>query len=174
MVAQSLLSLTAGASGNHSTSRLWRYSFVILVLSLFAASTVSAVPKRVANRMIPSWWFITRNICYNADDCKADECCTRPMMSLNSYCMPRRTRGQVCNSAPFLLNEKDGVYFNDCPCLAEFSCAQINKDVNPSCVDLHELEVDFQRFVNMKTVSNFIHRGIPAARKSKDALIGLK
>ncbi|KAK7086536.1 hypothetical protein SK128_008147 [Halocaridina rubra] len=153
--------------GDWKLTRRLRLLLILVITALMVPPPITGVPKRVANRMIPSWWSIARQICSSSDDCEADECCTRPMLSLNFYCMPMRKRGQVCNPSPLLLNEKEELYFNDCPCQPQFSCALINKEVHASCVDPHELEVDFRRYVtNLTPVSNFLNRGIPAARKS--------
>ncbi|XP_047485611.1 uncharacterized protein LOC125036801 [Penaeus chinensis] len=106
------------------------------------------VPKRVANRMVPSWWFTAKRVCYGGYDCSREECCTRPMLSSNSYCMSMRTRGQVCNTRPQLLDPENELYFNDCPCLPNFSCAALNHKTAATCVDTKSLEVDFRKYKN--------------------------
>ncbi|XP_063884737.1 uncharacterized protein LOC135113410 [Scylla paramamosain] len=92
---------------------------VVMLAVVMVASPTSAVPKRVANRMVPSWWSRVRNVCWSASDCSADECCARPMLSSKAYCMPLRARGQVCDASPLMLNINNGVYFSDCPCQYE-------------------------------------------------------
>ncbi|KAK4302669.1 hypothetical protein Pmani_025248 [Petrolisthes manimaculis] len=92
-----------------------------------------AVPRRVANRMVPSWWSTAKNVCWSARDCEANECCARPMLSSKAYCMPLRTR----------------VYFSDCPCEFDLTCASLSNKAKAQCVDLRTLEIDYRRVFAM-------------------------
>ena len=104
---------------------------VAVMVTLMSLKPVHGVPARVGNRMIPSWWYsgklffiiqianspinnnrryinilnslTAKNICYAGSDCGPGECCARPMLSANSYCMPMKRRGDVCDSSPLML-----------------------------------------------------------------------
>ncbi|XP_050720430.1 prokineticin Bm8-d-like [Eriocheir sinensis] len=117
---------------------------VILALAMVASPT-HAVPKRVANRMVPSWWSVAKNVCWSASDCATDECCARPMLSSKAYCMPMRSRGQVCDASPLMLSINNGVYFSDCPCQYDLTCASLSNKAKAQCVDLRTLELDYRR-----------------------------
>ncbi|KAK3876143.1 hypothetical protein Pcinc_019051 [Petrolisthes cinctipes] len=108
-----------------------------------------AVPRRVANRMVPSWWSTAKNVCWSARDCEASECCARPMLSSKAYCMPLRTRGRVCDASPLMLSIDKGVYFSDCPCEYDLTCASLSNKAKAQCVDLRTLEIDYRRVFAM-------------------------
>ncbi|KAK8728365.1 hypothetical protein OTU49_009249 [Cherax quadricarinatus] len=123
---------------------------LLLVLVVAAvAAPLHAVPKRVANRMIPSWWSMVKNVCWSESDCEPGECCARPMLSSKAYCMPLRTRGQVCDSSPLMLDFSKQVYFSDCPCQYDLMCASLSNKSKSQCVDLRTLEIDYRRLATM-------------------------
>lgn len=122
---------------------------VVMLAVVMVASPTSAVPKRVANRMVPSWWSRVRNTCWSASDCGGDECCARPMLSSKAYCMPLRSRGQVCDASPLMLSINNGVYFSDCPCQFDLTCASLGIKAKPQCVDLRTLELDYRRIFSL-------------------------
>ncbi|XP_066985427.1 prokineticin Bm8-d-like [Macrobrachium rosenbergii] len=117
---------------------------VMMLMSGFTPCT-QAVPKRVANRMVPSWWATARNTCWSASDCEYGECCARPMLSSKAYCMPLRGRGEVCDASPLMLDINNGVYFSDCPCHQDLTCASLSNKSKAQCVDLRTLEIDYKR-----------------------------
>ncbi|ROT81858.1 hypothetical protein C7M84_024991 [Penaeus vannamei] len=90
-----------------------------------------------------------RNVCWSAEDCNSDECCARPMLSANAYCMPLRTRGQVCDASPLMLSITSGVYFSDCPCHESLTCAALSNNSKSQCVDLRSLEIDYRRLAGL-------------------------
>lgn len=122
---------------------------MVVLMVAAVASPLHAVPKRVANRMIPSWWSTAKNVCWSGSDCMPGECCARPMLSSKSYCMPLRNRGQVCDASPLMLNFADGIYFSDCPCHEDLTCASLSNKAKAQCVDLRTLEIDYRRLAAM-------------------------
>jgi len=121
----------------------------VMLAVVMAVAPDRAVPKRVANRMVPSWWSTAKNVCWSASDCGPSECCARPMLSSKAYCMPLRTRGQVCDASPLMLSVNHGVYFSDCPCQYDLTCASLSNKAKAQCVDLRTLEIDYRRVFAM-------------------------
>ncbi|XP_037801700.1 LOW QUALITY PROTEIN: prokineticin Bm8-d-like [Penaeus monodon] len=126
-----------------------KVAILLMAMATLTAHMAEAVPKRVANRMVPSWWTTVRNVCWSAADCNGDECCARPMLSANAYCMPLRTRGQVCDASPLMLSITSGVYFSDCPCHDNLTCAALSNNSKSQCVDLRSLEIDYRRLAGL-------------------------
>ncbi|KAG7157024.1 venom protein 164-like [Homarus americanus] len=126
-----------------------RLLVLVVLMVVVAVSPLHAVPKRVANRMIPSWWSTVKNVCWSVSDCEPSECCTRPMLSSKAYCMPLRSRGQACDASPLMLNFAKQVYFSDCPCQYDLTCASLSNKHKSQCVDLRTLEVDYRRLAAM-------------------------
>ncbi|XP_068239964.1 prokineticin Bm8-d-like [Palaemon carinicauda] len=120
-------------------------ALMVMALVFGLTPSTEAVPKRVANRMVPSWWATARNTCWSGSDCDFGQCCARPMLSSKAYCMPLRERGEVCDASPLMLDINNGVYFSDCPCLPDLTCASLSNKSKAQCVDLRTLEIDYRR-----------------------------
>ncbi|XP_053650942.2 uncharacterized protein [Cherax quadricarinatus] len=112
---------------------------VSVVLLMMVVGSSLAIPSRVANRMIPSWWVNarTKNTCLAWSDCGPDECCVRPMLATNTYCLPYKARGQTCDASALLVDVENEVYFDHCPCERHLTCANLHSSsvcVEPEAV----------------------------------------
>ncbi|XP_037801708.1 prokineticin Bm8-d-like [Penaeus monodon] len=107
---------------------------MVVMLGVLLGGTV-AIPSRVANRMIPSWWLTarTQKSCVSWSDCNVDECCARPMLSSNSYCLPFKSEGETCDASAMLLDIHNEVFFDHCPCETHLTCAKMHSQT--VCVD---------------------------------------
>ncbi|CAG0899466.1 unnamed protein product [Cyprideis torosa] len=68
----------------------------------------------------------TRKECFSAWDCGPYECCVRPITSQNAYCQARKKEGAFCHRASFWADKDREVYFNSCPCLDHYICADLD------------------------------------------------
>merc|ERR1719259_1491630 len=121
-------------------------SFVVafgLAMLVLSAAPGSGIPARVANRMVPSWWQHASKECRGASDCRARECCARPMLSSRAYCMPLKARSEACDVTPYMLQKAQQIHFGDCPCLSHLTCAA-NHEV-PQCIDYQSLHLHLSR-----------------------------
>ncbi|XP_047741771.1 uncharacterized protein LOC108671237 [Hyalella azteca] len=131
---------------------VWLWS--VAVLLLLAAQPAPAVPAKIANRMVPSWWQYARTTCYGQRECGAGECCARPMLSSRAYCMPLKGRDAACDASPFMLDADQMVHFGDCPCEAHLVCAP--QDSAARCVDYHGyMQPDYHRYLVTSADTSF-------------------
>ncbi|XP_071550465.1 prokineticin Bm8-d-like [Panulirus ornatus] len=116
-----------------------RILFSVVMVAVMVLGSL-AIPSRVANRMIPSWWINarTKKTCQFWSDCGPGECCVRPMLASNSYCLPYKSRGQTCDASALLVNVEKEVFFDHCPCESSLTCANI--DAHSVCVDPEVLD----------------------------------
>ncbi|XP_045624409.1 uncharacterized protein [Procambarus clarkii] len=117
-----------------------RALWVWVVVAGILVGTTVGIPSRVANRMIPSWWVNarTKNTCVTWADCGPGRCCVRPMLATNSYCLPYKTRGQICDASAILVDVENEVYFDHCPCERHLNCANLHS--SSVCVDPEALQ----------------------------------
>jgi len=132
---------------------------VALAVTVMAGGGL-AIPSRVANRMIPSWWVNARSQvpCGGKSDCAPNECCVRPMLASNSYCMVYKELGESCDASALLLDMKNEVYFENCPCLSHLTCA--NFRVSSLCIP-PDSENSEHRFALMPKPVEFQRDGMP-------------
>ncbi|KAK3876142.1 hypothetical protein Pcinc_019050 [Petrolisthes cinctipes] len=85
--------------------------------------------------MIPSWWINARaqQACAGRGDCGPDECCVRPMLAANAYCIKYSDEGHSCDPSAMLVDMENEVYFDHCPCFSHLTC--VNFRYNSRCVN---------------------------------------
>ncbi|XP_066985424.1 uncharacterized protein [Macrobrachium rosenbergii] len=112
----------------------------LVALLVMEATLVTCIPSRVANRMIPSWWYNAREkkLCTSWADCNQGECCARPMLSSHSYCLPFKSKGHSCDASALLLDFQNEIYFDSCPCQKQLTCANLHS--SSVCVDTEALD----------------------------------
>ncbi|KAK8392356.1 hypothetical protein O3P69_014603 [Scylla paramamosain] len=121
---------------------------MVVVVVVVAAVVVvvvqrgEAVPSKVGNRMVPSWWIgaRTKRTCQRWSDCAEKECCVRPMLASRSYCFPYKTLGESCDASALLVNMEKEVFLDHCPCDLHLTCANLylgttGKSSHSVCVD---------------------------------------
>ncbi|CAG0883092.1 unnamed protein product [Darwinula stevensoni] len=107
----------------------WMVVVVMVGISLASAQVPTNrnnIPK-IAHRMVAKWWTQSREPkqCDSRWDCGSYECCARPINSQRAFCMPLQQEGAVCHTASFLVDKSQEVYFNSCPCLPYYACADL-------------------------------------------------
>ncbi|KAB7501515.1 hypothetical protein Anas_06606 [Armadillidium nasatum] len=91
-----------------------------------------------------------KDVCYSGSDCGEGECCARPMLSANSYCMPLKKRSDFCATIPIMLDPDEEVYFSDCPCEKHLNCVGLeNRSI---CMNLRNFEDDLQHLTSYRKV----------------------
>ncbi|RXG60670.1 hypothetical protein Avbf_17814 [Armadillidium vulgare] len=108
------------------------------------------IPKRVANRMIPSWWFtVTAKMCATVDLTVGEgECCARPMLSPILTAFPLKKRQYVLMTLNQYISIPCIVYFSDCPCEKHLNCVGLEK--MSICMNLRNFEDDLQHLTSYR------------------------
>ncbi|XP_042243650.1 uncharacterized protein LOC121880491 [Homarus americanus] len=108
---------------------------VMVVMMAMMVGASMAIPSHVANRMIPSWWINarTKGTCSSWSDCGPQECCVRPMLATNNYCLPYNTLGQTCVASALMVDVEREIYLDNCPCVSHLTCANLHS--HSVCID---------------------------------------
>ncbi|XP_050720428.1 uncharacterized protein LOC127000586 [Eriocheir sinensis] len=100
-------------------------ALVVMVVMVMRGG--EAIPSKVGNRMVPSWWINARSkrSCQKWSDCTEGECCARPMLATKAYCFPYKTLGASCSASALLVNMENEVFLDHCPCDVHLTCANL-------------------------------------------------